>query len=249
MSSLHKLKAYFGMVPADEYDADYDGDDYDRDSYDRGAPERGSWDRAREDDRYERYERGAHRDSRRDEDDRDREPALVGARTSYDDDLAPSRSRTRLEPLGASAGRSGGGATSTRGALAVDPRLEQRRPEPLRHEPVRPEPLRAEPQRHEPARAEEAVEQARITTVHPTDYAEAKVVGERFRAGNPVIINLTRMSDADAKRLVDFSAGLAFAMRGSIDKVTTKVFLLSPSAVEFTDEDRRRIVENGFYNH
>ena len=71
----------------------------------------------------------------------------------------------------------------------------------------------------------------RITTIHPRTYNEAKNIGEAFRAGIPVIINLTDMDDADAKRLVDFSAGLAFGLRGSIERVTSKVFLLSPEHV------------------
>ena len=57
------------------------------------------------------------------------------------------------------------------------------------------------------------------------DYAEARTIGERFRDGTPVIMDLVDMSNADAKRLVDFAAGLAFALRGSFDKVATKVFL------------------------
>lgn len=72
----------------------------------------------------------------------------------------------------------------------------------------------------------------RITTVHPRTYNDAKVIGESFRSGTPVIMNLTEMSDADAKRLVDFSAGLAFGLHGAIERVTAKVFLLSPSSVE-----------------
>jgi len=59
-------------------------------------------------------------------------------------------------------------------------------------------------------------------------------------------MNLTEMDDADAKRLVDFAAGLAFALRGSIDKVTNKVFLLSPPNIDVTAEDRRRLAEGGF---
>ena len=54
---------------------------------------------------------------------------------------------------------------------------------------------------------------------------------------------------ADAKRLVDFAAGLAFALRGSFDKVATKVFLLSPADIDVSPEDRRKIAETGFYNH
>ncbi len=65
---------------------------------------------------------------------------------------------------------------------------------------------------------------------------------------HPVIINLTGMSDADARRLVDFSAGLAFAMRGDIDKITNKVFLISPPDIDVTAEDRRRIAEGGFFS-
>jgi cell division inhibitor SepF len=61
-------------------------------------------------------------------------------------------------------------------------------------------------------------------------------------------MNLTEMEDADAKRLVDFAAGLAFALRGSIDKVTNKVFLLSPPNIDVTAEDRRRLAEGGFLN-
>jgi cell division inhibitor SepF len=81
--------------------------------------------------------------------------------------------------------------------------------------------------------------------VHPRTYNEARTIGERYREGTPVIINLTEMDDADAKRLVDFAAGLAFALRGSIDKVTTKVFLLSPTEVTVSAEDKRRISEDG----
>ena len=64
----------------------------------------------------------------------------------------------------------------------------------------------------------------------------------------PVIMNLTDMSDDDAKRLVDFAAGLIFGLHGSIEKVTNKVFLLSPSSVAVSAEDKRRIVAGGFYN-
>lgn len=76
----------------------------------------------------------------------------------------------------------------------------------------------------------------RIATVHPRTYNDAKVIGESFRSGTPVIMNLTEMSDAEAKRLVDFSAGLAFGLHGSIERVTTKVFLLSPASVEVQAE-------------
>src|ERR1700736_5797646 len=89
---------------------------------------------------------------------------------------------------------------------------------------------------------------ARITTLHPRTYNEARTIGEHFREGTPVIRNLTEMVDSDAKRLVDFAAGLIFGLRGSIERVTNKVFLLSPVNVEVTAEDKARIAERGFFN-
>ncbi|HET7406601.1 MAG TPA: cell division protein SepF [Mycobacteriales bacterium] len=88
----------------------------------------------------------------------------------------------------------------------------------------------------------------RITTLHPRTYNEARTIGEHFREGTPVIMNLTEMDDTDAKRLVDFAAGLIFGLRGSIERVTNKVFLLTPANVEITAEDKSRIAEGGFFN-
>jgi cell division inhibitor SepF len=95
---------------------------------------------------------------------------------------------------------------------------------------------------------EQAAAMARITTVHPRTYNEARTIGEQFRSGTPVIMNLTEMDDSDAKRLVDFAAGLTFGLRGSIDRVTNRVFLLSPHNVDVTAEDKARIAEGGFFN-
>ncbi|WP_166846966.1 cell division protein SepF [Isoptericola sp. BMS4] len=78
----------------------------------------------------------------------------------------------------------------------------------------------------------------RITTIHPRSYNDARSIGEAFRGGTPVIMNLSDMDDADAKRLVDFSAGLIFGLRGSIERVTNKVFLLSPEHVEIAGEEK-----------
>src|SRR6516165_1798736 len=89
---------------------------------------------------------------------------------------------------------------------------------------------------------------ARITTLHPRTYNEARTIGEHFREGTPVIMNLTEMVDSDAKRLVDFGAGLIFGLRGSIERVTNKVFLLSPANIEVTAEDKARMAERGFFN-
>ena len=95
-----------------------------------------------------------------------------------------------------------------------------------------------------------APELRRITTIHPRSYNDARVIGEAFRSGTPVIMNLSEMTDADAKRLVDFSAGLIFGLHGAIERVTSKVFLLSPEHVEVTGEEQVVAGEQraGFYN-
>lgn len=75
-------------------------------------------------------------------------------------------------------------------------------------------------------------EMSRINAIHPRTYNEAKDIGESFRDGIPVIMNLSDMDDNDAKRLVDFAAGLVFGLHGTIERVTAKVFLLSPAGVQ-----------------
>ncbi len=88
---------------------------------------------------------------------------------------------------------------------------------------------------------------SRIITLHPRTYNEARTIGEHFRDGVPVIMNLSDMEDVDAKRLVDFAAGLIFGLRGTIERVTSKVFLLSPQNVTVAAEDKERIA-GGFFN-
>ncbi len=88
----------------------------------------------------------------------------------------------------------------------------------------------------------------RIQTIKPRTYNDARLIGEAFRAGVPVIMNLTEMTDADAKRLVDFSAGLSFGLHGSIERVTTAVFLLSPAHVEIGVDAEPQRPDHAFYN-
>ena len=88
----------------------------------------------------------------------------------------------------------------------------------------------------------------RITTIHPRTYNEAKTIGEAFRSSTPVIMNLGDMAEADAKRLVDFAAGLVFGLHGAIEKVTSKVFLLSPSHVEVAPAEKPHVPERTFFN-
>jgi cell division inhibitor SepF len=86
----------------------------------------------------------------------------------------------------------------------------------------------------------------RPVTVKLTGFSEARVIGEKFREGKPVILDMTEMDDAGARRLVDFAAGLAFALRGSIDKVTTKVFMLLPPDTDVSDMPAYEPAHAGF---
>jgi len=89
---------------------------------------------------------------------------------------------------------------------------------------------------------------APIVTLHPRFYNEARTIGEQYREGNPVIINLTDMDESERKRLVDFASGLVFGHHGTIERVTSKVFLLSPANVRVSSEDKTAAAEASFFN-
>jgi cell division inhibitor SepF len=262
MSALHRLKAYFGMVPAEEFDAaaldnyhpgyrsDYPDPGDGSQGYD---PEFGSGlDRATTHTSKERGYAAERPDVRR---------PHRAAFDDYDDGFAtraghyaaPRMHPTRLpswtteepgttEPWAAQ--------PPVRGSLAIDPAAINTRStvrQPIASERVTSVP-RTGPLAEDRFGEGGVHPLTRIVTLHPHNYNEARPIGERYREGNPVIMNLTEMEDRDAKRLVDFAAGLAFALRGSIDKITNKVFLLSPPNVDVSAEDRRRIAEGRFFN-
>ncbi|MGK2881008.1 MAG: cell division protein SepF [Mycobacterium sp.] len=212
MSTLHKVKAYFGMAPMDDYDDEYYDDDRGARGYRRPTAERYP------EEGYGRYEDSDYEGRGYDD-----------PRADVPGDYPPGTYRAGFSDEGRFRGREferptprlGGLRTSTRGALAMDPRRM----------PI----------------FEEGSPLAKITALRPKDYSEARTIGERFRDGTPVIMDLVSMDNADAKRLVDFAAGLAFALRGSFDKVATKVFLLSPADIDVSPEERKRIAETGFY--
>ena len=77
-----------------------------------------------------------------------------------------------------------------------------------------------------------------ILTVHPRQYRDAQAIAEAFRDGIPVIINLSQMNDGDARRLIDFASGLSQGLLGKIERVTNKVFLLSPQHVSVLGEQK-----------
>ncbi len=229
MSALRKAGVWLGLVEEDD-DRGYD---------DRGYRESGGY-RERDRDRDSGYR---YADEFADEDDDvDEAPALPRARTSErvrlseragsraadrDDDRPERTERASVRSIArpaATGDTSGSAGYSTRDNLALAPQA-----------PV-----------HQ--RAVEDDQRYQITTLHPTTYREARTIGEHFRDGVPVIINLTEMDEGDARRLVDFAAGLAFGLRGTIERVTNRVFLLSPANVQVTAEDKAKIAEGGFFN-
>jgi cell division inhibitor SepF len=275
MGAMYRLKAYFGMVPAEEMAEyadeppveryagrrvrDYAGDRWGDSDY---AGER-EYTAAPRDVRVA-DERGAERY----DDDWDRRPVREPGRPAGLERPREVVARLDREPVrGSSAGL---GPSAVRGALAMDAdalrdsalRDSALRDSALRDSALR-EPTLREPALREPARLPArnptpppavpeqrlggAAALARITTLQPRSYNEARTIGERYRDGVPVIMNLTELDDAAAKRLVDFAAGLAFALRGSIDKVTSRVFLLTPADVEVSADDARRLAERGLF--
>jgi cell division inhibitor SepF len=229
MSALRKAGVWLGLVEEDD-DRGYD---------ERGYREGGGY---RERDRETGY-RGDSRyaDEFADEDDDVEEaPALPRARTSErvrlseraatraeldrDDHDRAERASVRSITRSPSSETSGALSYQTRDNLALAPQVQVRE------------------------RAVEEDQRYQITTLHPTTYREARTIGEHFRDGVPVIINLTEMDEGDARRLVDFAAGLAFGLRGTIERVTNRVFLLSPANVQVTAEDKAKIAEGGFFN-
>ncbi|GHJ44947.1 cell division protein SepF 2 [Catellatospora sp. TT07R-123] len=252
MGALRKAGVWLGLVEDD------DEHEYDEPAYDKGYTstyrDRGSRRGERSDDR---YGRGAGRyEDLGDDEDEDLDEAPPVPRTRVAADRSGS---ARLE-----AARESARAEATR--LNVEARLEAARAERATVRPITAttRPLSATTStapatRDNLALASVAQPQQRIapvtednrpqiTTLHPTTYNEARQIGERFRDGTPVIMNLTEMDEADAKRLVDFAAGLAFGLRGTIERVTNRVFLLSPANVQVTAEDKAKIAEGGYLN-
>ncbi|MEV4657594.1 cell division protein SepF [Micromonospora sp. NPDC049301] len=228
MGALRKAGVWLGLVEEDDERA-YDDGGYDKGGY-----------------RDSRYRQSRYAEEFADEDDEDAEepPAprpragersrlsersngRVGESDRGDVERPERAERSSVRSITrSSAGETSGALTyHTRDNLALAPQVTARE--------------RAVP---------EEEQRYQITTLHPTTYREARTIGEHFRDGVPVIINLTEMDEADARRLVDFAAGLAFGLRGTIERVTNRVFLLSPANVQVTAEDKAKIAEGGFFS-
>jgi cell division inhibitor SepF len=228
MSALKKAGVWLGLVE-EEDDRGYDDRNYRENSYRDRDRDRYSGDRYADEFADEDEDVEEERAVPRSRTERSRISDRLSARDLDDDDdrggrgeRASVRSITR-SPSAESSSMS----YSTRENLALAPQAV--------HQP---------PVHQRPAEEEQRYQ---ITTLHPTTYREARTIGEHFRDGVPVIINLTEMDEGDARRLVDFAAGLAFGLRGTIERVTNRVFLLSPANVQVTAEDKAKIAEGGFF--
>lgn len=89
---------------------------------------------------------------------------------------------------------------------------------------------------------------SRVHLVTPNSFNDAQEIGNKFKDGVPVIINLQGVDNQLSVRLIDFVSGLAYALDGGMSKIADKTFLLTPHNVEVSAEERQRLVEKGFFN-
>ncbi len=87
---------------------------------------------------------------------------------------------------------------------------------------------------------------AKVHVVAPSRFADAQEIGDRFKNGQPVIVNLQANDRELSRRMIDFCSGVTYALSGSMDKVADQVFLLTPSNVEVSAEERRRLHERNY---
>ncbi|MDA3040083.1 MAG: cell division protein SepF [Actinomycetota bacterium] len=90
------------------------------------------------------------------------------------------------------------------------------------------------------------IRRTKPVTLAPESFGDAKLIADEFKRSTPVIMNLQGLDRELARRLIDFASGVCYSLSGSMEKIASQVFLLTPKSVEVSDEDRRRIEERGF---
>jgi cell division inhibitor SepF len=88
----------------------------------------------------------------------------------------------------------------------------------------------------------------KVHVVEPRSFNDAQRIADKFKASIPVIVNLQSTDSDLSKRLIDFASGLTYGLNGGMQRVAERVFLLTPSNVEVSAEERRRLQEKGFFN-
>lgn len=251
MSLLRALRAYVGLGP----DEDYDVPGVDQRSRRPAASATG---RARSSDRQARPRRGGYLD--------DLEPRLDGDADDLDvvdittaridarraDGTGDRRERSRVNHSRIRAGR----VPERQQRLDQNQRLvEELRSDPfdeLEDDLADPEPVGDSHPIEESEQAEGAVvrsiesARSRPRTLNPESFADAKEVGDEFKRGTPVVVNLQGLDRDLVRRLVDFASGVCYALDGSMEKLAPQVFLLTPEGLHVSDDDRRRIEQRGY---
>jgi cell division inhibitor SepF len=87
----------------------------------------------------------------------------------------------------------------------------------------------------------------RVHVMDPKGFNDAQEVGDRLKNGQPVILNLQGVDRDLQRRLIDFASGLAYALNGTMSKAADQVFLLTPSNVEVSEEEKERLQARGLY--
>jgi cell division inhibitor SepF len=93
-----------------------------------------------------------------------------------------------------------------------------------------------------------AASSAKPHLVAPTSFNQAQDVADKFKGSQPVILNLQGVDRDLARRLIDFSSGLCYGLGGQMEKVAHQVYLLTPTNVEVSMEERRRLQERGLHD-
>ena len=90
------------------------------------------------------------------------------------------------------------------------------------------------------------IQRTKPLAIVPESFGDAKLIADEFQRSVPVIMNLQGLDRELARRLIDFASGVCYSLEGSMDKIASQVFLLTPKSVEVSDEDMRRIEERGY---
>jgi|SanBayMetagenome_1026888.scaffolds.fasta_scaffold91404_2 cell division inhibitor SepF len=89
---------------------------------------------------------------------------------------------------------------------------------------------------------------ARIITIHPRSFNDARQIGEEFRKGHAIIMNVSEIDEVNKRRLVDYASGLVHGLEGKIEKISNAVFIISPKNVDVQDDARAALRHDGFFN-
>jgi cell division inhibitor SepF len=145
----------------------------------------------------------------------------------------------------ARASRSAGGGTAT-ATVTAPPATDTSPLTVIRSRRERAEPAPA-PTPRAPAVKPIPMPATRVHVMEPRGFNDAQEVGDRLKSGQPVILNLQGVERDLQRRLIDFASGLAYALNGTMAKAADQVFLLTPSNVEVSDEEKERLQARGLY--